>query len=397
MTDSGNKSENLSNSDPKIIEPVQYLAEDEGRKPEAGTALCLSGGGYRAMLFHAGVLWRLNEMGLLPELKRISSVSGGSITAGVLAMNWGGLEFNAQNAAGNFAEQIVLPLRKLASRTIDATSVITGALWVGSIGDKIADAYRSHLFGEKTLQDIPDAPRFVFNATNVQSGALWRFMKPYMRDYRVGEIKNPRVELAVAIAASSAFPPVLSPVELELDPDDFTKDGGGDLTDELYRTQVVLTDGGVYDNLGLETAWKRYETVFVSDAGGGFVAETDPKRDWVRHSIRVLLLIDNQVRSLRRRQLVESFKANLRRGAYWSIGHDLARNFSTGGALDCPFEMTDRLAKTPTRLRKLDAATQERLINWGYAVSDAALRKYYNHDFAPPVRFPFPATGVGAK
>ena len=30
-----------------------------------GIALCLSGGGYRAMVFHLGALWRLNELGLL--------------------------------------------------------------------------------------------------------------------------------------------------------------------------------------------------------------------------------------------------------------------------------------------------------------------------------------------
>src|SRR5262249_61574641 len=52
------------------------------RPPEPGMALCLSGGGYRAMIFHVGVLWRLNEAGLLGSLKRVSSVSGGSITAG---------------------------------------------------------------------------------------------------------------------------------------------------------------------------------------------------------------------------------------------------------------------------------------------------------------------------
>jgi NTE family protein len=50
------------------------------------------------------------------------------------------------------------------------------------------------------------------NATNVQSGVLWRFMKPYMCDFRVGEVKTPTLRLAEAVAASSAFPPVLSPV-----------------------------------------------------------------------------------------------------------------------------------------------------------------------------------------
>src|SRR5687768_15334685 len=69
-------------------EPVRYLPSDSEKKVERGTALCLSGGGYRAMLFHTGVLWRLNELESLVELKRISSVSGGSITAGVLGTRW---------------------------------------------------------------------------------------------------------------------------------------------------------------------------------------------------------------------------------------------------------------------------------------------------------------------
>ena len=43
--------------------------------PAAGVGLCLSGGGYRAMLFHAGSLARLNEAGWLPKLTRVTSVS----------------------------------------------------------------------------------------------------------------------------------------------------------------------------------------------------------------------------------------------------------------------------------------------------------------------------------
>ena len=66
----------------------------------------------------------------------------------------------------------------------------------------------------------PDAPApiFVINATNVQSGALWRFSKHDMRDYRVGQVCRPTVPLARAVAASSAFPPFLSPLILHLDP-----------------------------------------------------------------------------------------------------------------------------------------------------------------------------------
>ncbi|MDE5451414.1 hypothetical protein GWE18_00810 [Bradyrhizobium sp. CSA112] len=69
--------------------PVQPIPkDDENRTPEPSSALCLSGGGYRAMVFHIGVLWHLYETGLLQNIKRISSVSGGSITAGHLVLAW---------------------------------------------------------------------------------------------------------------------------------------------------------------------------------------------------------------------------------------------------------------------------------------------------------------------
>ena len=72
-----------------------------------------------------------------------------------------------------------------------AGQILGGLFLSGSINSKIIKAYRKHLYGKKTLQDLPDELRFVINATNVQSGALWRFMKPYMRDWRVGEVKSP--------------------------------------------------------------------------------------------------------------------------------------------------------------------------------------------------------------
>ena len=67
--------------------PVTHLPSDRPEEqPRAGIALCLWGGGYRAMLFHLGALWRLNELGYLHRPDRNSSVSGGSVKAGVLGM-----------------------------------------------------------------------------------------------------------------------------------------------------------------------------------------------------------------------------------------------------------------------------------------------------------------------
>jgi NTE family protein len=374
-------------------EPQNLTDPDlQSGSPASGVALCLSGGGYRAMLFHIGTLWRLNEACYLPRLDRISSVSGGSITAGRLALYWDRLDF-AGNVARQFDAVLVKPIRRLASRTIDAGALLGGLFGPGTISDRIIDAYREELFGNATLQQFPDTPRFVINATNVQSGALWRFSKPYMRDFRVGEVKNPRVEVALAVAASSAFPPVLSPLVMKVDPVTFTPASGLDLQRIPYTREVVLTDGGVYDNLGIETAWKRYDTILVSDAGGKLDAEPEPKHDWARHAYRVLDVIDNQVRSLRKRQVIQSFIDGKRKGAYWGIRTNIA-DYKLSQPLPCPFDRTLELAKTPTRLKRLEDTLQERIINWGYAVCDAALRKHVDPKLPTPTQFPYPNSPV---
>ena len=374
-----------------LAEPVERIPGDPLEDaPEAGTALCLSGGGYRAMLFHLGALWRLNEGGFLPRLDRVSSVSGGSIAAGVLGHRWSKLDFQ-DSVARSFVAQVVAPIRALAGETIDLTSIGKGILLPGSAADYVAGAYREHLFGEATLQDLPERPRFVVNASNVQTGALWRFSRPYMGDWRVGLVREPVLSLALAIAASSAFPPVLSPLRLELPRGVVERVPGADLHDEPYTTKVVLSDGGVYDNLGLETAWKRYRTILVSDGGGRLKPQPEPAGDWARHSVRVLQLFDQQVRNLRTRQLLGSYRSGARNGAYWSIRTPLG-DYGLFDCLDCPPGATAELAAVDTRLARLAPGMQERLINWGYAVCDTALRRHVNPAL-PKGSFPY-AGGV---
>jgi NTE family protein len=373
-------------------EPVE-TAEPERLEP--GVALCLSGGGYRAMLFHVGAIWRLNELGYLPKLDRVSSVSGGSITAGVLGLNWRRLQFGDDGLAGNLNQQFVQPLRKLASKTIDKGAVLRGILLPGTISDRVAGSYRKHVFGEASLQALPDRPRFVINATSMQTGALWRFSKPYMADYRVGMVRNPDVELAVAVAASSAFPPILSPVELDLDPDSFDPAERGPLHEPPYTTNPVLSDGGVYDNLGLETAWKRYTTILVSDGGGKMGAQPKPKHDWARHAYRTLGVIDTQVRNLRKRQVVASYLNGDRQGTYWGIRSHIGDYGPPAGSLPCPDASALKLAQTATRLSEMDDTLQERLINWGYAICDAGMRRWVEPNAEAPAGFPYPAAGVG--
>jgi hypothetical protein len=103
------------------------------------------------------------------------------------------------------------------------------------------------------------------------SGSLFRFSRPYMGTYRIGLIEKPELRLATAVAASAAFPPVMSPLVLHLDPDLVRKVKGADLWDDVsLRARVALLDGGAYDNMALEPITGRCETYLVSDAGGNF-------------------------------------------------------------------------------------------------------------------------------
>ena len=171
------------------LSPVSLEAPG-GDSPALGIGLCLSGGGYRAMLFHLGVLWRLAELGYLRSkdrtgmhgpigtLQRVSSVSGGSIVAAVLGLSWDDLKVDDDDLLDRFRELVVSPVEKFASQT---TISVWSGLWaavISTVNKRVVKVYRKRLYGNNTLQDLPDAPRFVINATNLQSGALWRFSKP---------------------------------------------------------------------------------------------------------------------------------------------------------------------------------------------------------------------------
>jgi NTE family protein len=93
-----------------------------------GIALSMSGRDYRMVLFHVVALRRLNELGYLPKLSRLSSVSGASVTAAVLGVNWAALGFDGNGIAQNFPKGVVDPVRYLASITIDQWAIGVGAL-----------------------------------------------------------------------------------------------------------------------------------------------------------------------------------------------------------------------------------------------------------------------------
>lgn len=124
---------------------------------EPGIGLALSGFGFRAVHFHCVVLWRLNELAYLPKLTRVSSVSGGSIAAGRLAVRWHALQFTA-GVASNLIDLVVRPLRSFCTRSVDTAAVLTGVAVPGKLAsDVLRKAYHAHLVGPAKLTDLPDA------------------------------------------------------------------------------------------------------------------------------------------------------------------------------------------------------------------------------------------------
>jgi len=370
-----------------------------------GIGLCLSGGGYRAMLFHLGVVWRLAELGYLGtehrwgkhgelgSLQRVSSVSGGSILAGVLGLAWDHLDVDAPGVSERFREQVAMPVQAFARRS--TVTIFTGlaAVVFSTVNNRTVRIYRKRLFGDATLQDLPTSPDFVINTTNLQSGALWSFSRRAARDWRVGRIEEPTDIIAKVVGASSAFPPFLSPARFKYRDEDFTPGSGDGLQGPPFTTRPLLTDGGVYDNLGLETVFKNYKTVICSDAGSDLPAKKRVSGDWILQTYRVVRTMNNQVRSLRKRILLTSFVEHERHGTYWSMRTDV-RKYPAKDKLPCPFNRTQELAAIRTDLAAKDETTQRRLINWGYALCDAGIRSWVEDGLPPPQDFPYPLEGV---
>ena len=332
-------------------------------------------------------------MSLLPEIGRISSVSGGSILAGVMATRWTRLDFT-QGEASNFQREIVDPIWRFCSRNVDTRAVFTSVVF----GNRLPLWYQKHLVGQATLQDLPDYPAFVFNAAHLETGRNWHFTKALMRTYRLGIIDNPNTPLAQVMAASSALPPYFPPVVLELQPDDFRQSEYADRFDRRdLKEKVSLADGALYDNLGIHSI-QDFKTVLVSDASAPLETEwRGPSllRALNNRSKRPIDIAVEQTMALRRRTIVGQLDAKEKKGAFWSIKTPLARypkeSPFAGAELHRPY-----LESIRTRLNSFTDEEKGWLINWGYIQCDLSVRSYYRPDLPPPSTLPLPTYALAA-
>jgi NTE family protein len=344
-----------------------------------GTALCLSGGGYRAALFHLGVCRRFNELDVLSTLNAVSAVSGGSIFVAHLARC---IKTSGQRCFSEYEDTVAVPFRKFVKNDIRTTPALARLLpwewWnAGAGAEALAGEYEEHLVDKMTLADLPETPKFTFCATDLNFGVDWVFSRDRVGDYQAGYMDGPKAasqSVAVAVAASSCFPPVFRPLPMNLEPSDLKGGLATNKDRDSYVRQLVLSDGGVYDNLGLEPVWKFYATIFVSDGGRPFQFAKDhgtPQQLYRIHDVMA-----NQAEAVRKRWLISSYIRGDFTGAYLGIGNsvsDFPASDTTGYSKGLATEV---LANIRTDMDCFSDDEIAALENHGYTLADAAYRAH---------------------
>jgi NTE family protein len=130
--------------------------------------------------------------------------------------------------------------------------------------------------------------------------------------------------------------------------------------------RIRLTDGGVYDNLGLEPVWKTHAAVLVSDGGGVFRARTE--RTVVGRMLRILSIATNGGQSVRSRWLHAGYARQVLAGTSWALDTVVEGSY--------PPETTELINAVRTDLDAFSTQEQHVLERHGYLVADAQVRAH---------------------
>jgi NTE family protein len=333
-----------------------------------GVALCLSGGGFRAALFHLGAVRRLHEVGTLDTITTIASVSGGSSLAAHLAtthQTW----YRRDLSPEHWEHEIAAPFRDYTARNLSAWPVFKGLLLpkTNTGVDALAARIRERLTDLK-LSDLPETPRFMFCATDLVAGRDWIFEREMDGNW----------DVATAVAVSSCHPVFLRP---------YTK---------RKPQYIALVDGGVDDDRGIEPVWRTHKQLLVSDGGDTIRPEFGQSLLWSLY--RSAAVLWNQSQAVQKRWLMSNFTAGFLEGTYWGIGGS-PWHYREDEYVESPSRVgyspalaRDVIAPIRTDYDAFSAAEAAVLENHGYLMADAALQAHVIRGESPvPLRIPHPA------
>jgi predicted acylesterase/phospholipase RssA len=360
-------------------------------------ALALSGGGFRATFFHLGVLRYLSDVKLLGSVTDVSAVSGGSILAAHLRLQWK----LAQSDFTTFASQLIrfgqidvrnriaftmpffLPFGRLPYlRWLTAT-------WL------LQRYYHRHLFEGKTLDDLQKAggPNISLLTSNLsfpdhlcsftEEGLLTTYPETDQATdkskWSFHRVRTGRPSIALGVAASSCVPGIFPAIRIDASSLRVNER-------DMLRPQQWLVDGGVYDNLGLSSLRSKAEasgaTLLIgSDAG----ARTDwaPRtsfRQLIRSLMRMTDLLFDRVRAAEQDLSTAAAVAGKR---FCSISiHGIDR---VGGDSVVPPDTQSQLPRVRTDLDRFTEAEIRALVRHGQSMARKSLQE--DCGIVPPANY----------
>jgi len=403
MTDNVLRSPSVGTSTTDLVRPcgAPRLPRVEPVAPPGRTPLVvtLSGGGFRATLSGLGVLRFLADAELLRDVRWVSSVSGGSVANGLLAVAMPALRKDGFTRIA-VDDQLIRPFidqvskESLASRMLRRAWKLVGPM---SRTDLLAQQFDELFFGGLKLHELDPEWRFIFNAANTSTGVRFGFERDVLGDYVLGDLPTAPydVPLARAVAASAAVPGVLAPTTVR---------GLPEFPCQRDRRQR-LVDGGVYDNMGLEPVDDIRDAFLVAlNAGGLFVTgSTGGRIPLIRDLSLAQSLLYRQSTALRRRAMVERFKAyeaieNTDTGAMSEPPPPWARHGVLFGLATTmpedprtkqwrasnPGEPMEAVARVKTSFDRFDRPVCRELIYSGWWLAGATISSYHPHLLPDP-------------
>lgn len=342
-------------------------------------ALVLSGGGIRAMAFHLGVLRRMAELGLLERISHVSSVSGGSLIAGLVLLE----NDLAWPSSQEFLNQVLPRLRfSLTRRSLQwgaLRQLIRPRNWrfIASRANLLAAALKNEWGATMPLGHLPTRPEWSINGTNAENGRRFRFKRHDLGDYLSGYADAQLYPLADAMAVSAAFPGGFGPLSIQTNKFTWLKrewdapKGSEVPVPPIFQT-LHLYDGGVYDNLGLEPFFDAGRNspklsepyILVSDAGLPLGSNPLDRPISPFRLKRVADIMSDQARALRVRTFVHYITQAPDRGGFIFIGCN---------ASGMNAALAERAKAFPTTLRRLTLVEFDDLVRHGAEATDNGL------------------------
>src|SRR3954469_9797705 len=147
--------------------------------------LALSGGGFRATLYHLGLARFLRDADILGQVTHITSVSGGSIIAAHLALTWKSYTGSAEDFDQAASQLLAFPRLDIRNRILRRFPL--GLVWrwprrlLGLSNRQLTrpglleNQYKTLLYGDKSLFELPERPQLHILATNISDGCLCSF------------------------------------------------------------------------------------------------------------------------------------------------------------------------------------------------------------------------------